>query len=118
MLQQQRGVPTAWLNPAEADKRSIVDGDRVRVFNDIGAFYAMAKIVPSTQPGTLITDHAWEPQQFEGRKGINAPVAGLLSPLELTGKWGHLQFGATWDGNQLAHESTVEVEKAEGDKYV
>jgi anaerobic selenocysteine-containing dehydrogenase len=118
MLRQQRGVPTVSLNPEDANKRGIADGDQVRVFNDIGEFQAMARIVPGNQPGSLVTDHAWEPQQFKGRKGLNAPVAGLLSPLELAGDWGHLQFGATWDGNQLAHESTVEVEKAKGGDHV
>ncbi len=111
MLRQQRGAPTVWLNPQEADKRGIRDGDQVKVFNDIGDFQAMAKIMPSVQPGTLVTDHAWEPHQFKNRRGLNAPVAGLLSPLELPGGWGHLKFGAEWDGNQMAHESTVEVEK-------
>ncbi len=111
MLRQQRGVPTAWMNPEEARRRRITDGDRVRVYSDIGEFQAMAKIAPGVRPGTLMTDHAWEPQQFRGRKGLNAPIAGLLSPLELAGKWGHLQFGAVWDGNQLAHETTVDVEK-------
>ena len=111
MLRQQRGVPTIWLNPQEAAKRGIGDGDSVRVFNDIGDFQAMAKIMPGVQAGTLVTDHAWEPHQFKGRKGLNAPVAGLLSPLELAGDWGHLKFGAEWDGNQLAHESAVDVEK-------
>ncbi len=57
-------------------------------------------------------DHAWEPQQFHKRMGMDTPVAGLLSPLELAGKWGHLRFAAVWDGNQLAYESTVDVEKA------
>jgi hypothetical protein len=64
------------------------------------------------QPGTLVTDHGWEPHQFRGRKGMDAPIAGLLSPLELAGGWGHLKFGAEWDGNQLAHESTVDIAKA------
>ncbi len=114
MLRQQRGEPIVWLNPGDARQRGIHDGDKVRVFNDIGAFYAGVKIVPSLRPGTLATDHAWEPHQFDGRKGLNAPMAGLLSPLELAGKWGHLKFGAAWDGNQLAHESTVDVEKVEG----
>ncbi len=111
MLRQQRGAPTVWLNPQEAARRGIRDGDQVKVFNDIGDFQAMAKIMPSVQPGTLVTDHAWEPHQFKNRRGLNAPVAGLLSPLELPGGWGHLKFGAEWDGNQMAHESTVEVEK-------
>ena len=78
----------------------------------------MAKLLPAVRPGTLMMDHAWEPHQFEHRKGMDAPVAGALSPLELPGGWGHLQFGAEWDGNQIAYESTVEVEKAQGDDHV
>jgi len=118
MLRLQRGEPHIGLNPADAQRRGIKDGDRVRVFNDIGEFYVMAKLLPSVRPNTLMMDHAWEPHQFRDRKGMDTPVAGLLSPLELAGGWGHLQFGATWDGNQLAYESTVEVEKSAGDEHV
>lgn len=112
MLRQQRGVPHVNLNPQDAAARGIRDGDLVRVFNDVGEFRAMAKILPSLRPGTLMMDHAWEPHQFSKRLGMDEPVAGLLSPLELAGGWGHLKFGAEWDGNQLAYESTVEVAKA------
>jgi len=112
MLRMQRGVPHVSLNPADAGKRKIGDGDRIRVWNDVGQFHAMAKINPTVRPGTLMMDHAWEPHQFIGREGLNSPVAGALSPLELAGDWGHLKFGAQWDGNQLALESSVEVEKA------
>jgi dimethylsulfide dehydrogenase subunit alpha/complex iron-sulfur molybdoenzyme family reductase subunit alpha len=112
MLRLQRGVPHVSLNPKDAARRRIRDGDRVRVHNDVGEFHAMAKLAPSVRPGTLVMDHAWEPHQFKSRKGMDEPVAGLLSPLELAGGWGHLKFGAEWDGNQLAYESSVEIAKA------
>jgi hypothetical protein len=76
------------------------------------AFRAMAKLMPGVRPGTLMMDHAWEPHQFVKRLGMDEPVAGLVSPLELAGGWGHLQFGAEWDGNQLAYETSVDVTKA------
>jgi dimethylsulfide dehydrogenase subunit alpha/complex iron-sulfur molybdoenzyme family reductase subunit alpha len=112
MLRLQRGVPHVYLSPVDAKKRGIRDGDRVRIWNDVGEFHAMAKLHPSSRPGAIMMEHAWEPHQFQGRKGMDAPVAGLVSPLELAGGWGHLNFSAQWDGNQLAYESTVEVEKA------
>lgn len=112
MLRLQRGVPHVYLNPADAKKRGIQDGDQVRVWNDVGDFTAMAKLHPSTRPGTLTMEHAWEPHQFKDRKGMDNPVAGGASPLELAGGWGHLKFGAEWDANQLANESTVEIERA------
>jgi dimethylsulfide dehydrogenase subunit alpha/complex iron-sulfur molybdoenzyme family reductase subunit alpha len=112
MLRLQRGVPHVNVNPQDAAARGIGDGDTVRVFNDVGEFRAMAKLLPSVRPGTLMMDHAWEPHQFAKRLGMDEPVAGLLSPLELAGGWGHLQFGAEWDGNQLAYESSVDIAKA------
>jgi dimethylsulfide dehydrogenase subunit alpha/complex iron-sulfur molybdoenzyme family reductase subunit alpha len=112
MLRQQRGAPHVNLSPQDAAARGIKDGDTVRVHNDIGEFTAIAKVLPSLRPGTLMMDHAWEPHQFKKRQGMDAPVAGLLSPLELAGGWGHLKFGAEWDGNQLAYESSVDVVKA------
>ncbi len=112
MLRMQRGIPHLCISPEEARKRDIADGSRVRVWNDVGSFHAMAKLSPGVRPGTLVMDHAWEPHQFKDRKGMNAPVAGLLSPLELAGGWGHLTFSPQWDGNQIAHESSVEVERA------
>jgi len=118
MLRLQRGVPHVNLNPADAATRGIRDGDSVRVYNDVGEFTAMAKVLPSLRPGTIMMDHAWEPHQFRKRLGMDAPVAGLLAPLELAGGWGHLKFGAEWDGNQLAYESTVDVVKAEGGNHV
>jgi hypothetical protein len=38
-------------------------------------------------------------------------VAGLLSPIELVDGWGHLKFNPNWDGNMIAFESAVDVEK-------
>ena len=102
MLRMQRGVPHLNLNPRDAAQRGIQDGDTVRVFNDVGEFRAMAKLMPSLRPGTLMMDHAWEPHQFHKRLGMDAPVAGLLSPLELVGGWGHRKCGEEWEGNQLA----------------
>ena len=112
MLRLQRGVPYVSLSHMDAKKRKIKDGDRIRIWNDIGEFYAQAKVSPNVCPGTIVMDHAWEPHQFKNKKGMDAPVAGLLSPFELAGGWGHLKFGAEWDGNQMAYESSVQVEKA------
>jgi dimethylsulfide dehydrogenase subunit alpha/complex iron-sulfur molybdoenzyme family reductase subunit alpha len=112
MLRLQRGEPHVSMSPADAKKRKIKDGGRVRIFNDIGEFYALAKVSPNVRAGTLMMDHAWEPHQFKYKKGMDEPVAGLLSPIELAGGWGHLKFGPEWDGNQLAYESSVQVEKA------
>jgi dimethylsulfide dehydrogenase subunit alpha/complex iron-sulfur molybdoenzyme family reductase subunit alpha len=111
LLRLQRGEPHVWLNPGTAAARGIAEGDPVRVFNDVGEFRARAKLMGSVPPGSLVMDHAWEPYQFRQRLGLNNVSAGLLSPLELVHGWGHLSFNPNWDGNMIAFESAVDVEK-------
>ncbi|MDP2433937.1 MAG: molybdopterin dinucleotide binding domain-containing protein [Pseudomonadota bacterium] len=111
LLRLQRGEPYICLNPDTARQNGIQEGDPVRVFNDVGEFQARAKLMPSAPPDAVVLDHAWEPFQFRGRQGLNSVVAGLLSPLELVDGWGHLKFNPNWDGNMIAFESAVEVEK-------
>ena len=59
MAQQQiydedaEGRAARFFKSADAKKRKIKDGDRVRIFNDIGDFYALAKVSPTVRPGTL-----------------------------------------------------------------
>lgn len=112
LLRLQRGEPYVWLNPATARARGLAEDDAVRVFNDVGEFHARAKLMPAVPPDALVMDHAWEPFQFRNRLGLNNVVAGLLSPLELVEGWGHLKFSPNWDGNMIAFESAVEVEKS------
>jgi anaerobic selenocysteine-containing dehydrogenase len=116
LLRLQRGEPYVWLNPGTARQRGINEGDPVRVFNDVGEFQARAKLMPAVPPGAVVMDHAWEPFQFRGRLGLNNVVAGLLSPMELVEGWGHLKFNPNWDGNMIAFESAVDVEKSKVEK--
>lgn len=110
LLRLQRGEPHVWLNPATARGKGIAEGAAVRVFNDVGEFFARAKLMPAVPPGSVVMDHAWEPYQFRNKLGLNNAVAGLLSPLELVDGWGHLTFNPNWDGNMIAFESAVDVE--------
>jgi len=112
LLRLQRGEPYVWLNPATARERGVGEGERVRVYNDVGEFIARAKLMPAVPPGAVVMDHAWEPHQFEQRMGLNNAVAPILSLPELVDDWGHLSFSPNWDGNMIAHESSVEVAKA------
>ena len=41
MLRLQRGEPVVYLNALDARERAIADNDRVRVYNDVGAFQAL-----------------------------------------------------------------------------
>ena len=112
MMRLQRGEPNVYINPRLAAARGIADGDKVRVFNGIGEFFAQAKFYPSLPEDALMMEHGWEPYQYDEQKPLNNVTATLLQPLELVGDWGHLKFTLwKWNANQLAHESSVDVER-------
>ncbi|MAG34375.1 MAG: dimethylsulfide dehydrogenase [Deltaproteobacteria bacterium] len=114
MLRLQRGEPAVHISPKLAASRGIRDGDLVRVFNGAGSFEAKAKFYPSAREDTLMFEHGWEPYQFSGNQELNNVVATLIQPLELVGNWGHLKFQfLRWNPNQLAHESSVDIERVE-----
>ena len=55
-----RGREPMRMNPLDADRRSIRDGDVVRVFNDRGAFLAGVTLSDALRPGVLqISTGAW-----------------------------------------------------------
>ena len=113
MMRLQRGEPNIYISPKLAAARGIVDGGRVRVFNGIGEFFAQAKFYPSLPDTSIMMEHGWEPHQYEQGKPMNNAMATLIQPLELCGGWGHLGFKLwKYNANQLAHESSVDVEPA------
>ncbi len=111
LLRLQRGQPAVMVNPEVAKARGIVDGDLVKMFNELGEVKLMAKVSPSAPPDALVLEHGWEPFMYAGRKGHNLLVGDMLNLLELSDGWGHLKFGTNWDGNQHAYETTVELAK-------
>ena len=92
MLRLQRGEPVCFLSPVDCAPRGVSDGDDVRVYNDVGAFEAMAKVTPRVQPGR--GDHlprlgAVSVQELEGPAGARGgaveadPSGGRLRPAPL-----------------------------------
>ena len=112
LLRLQRGEPCVMVNPKTASAKGIADGDRVRLWNDLGEIRVQAKIATGVPPGAVVMEHGWEPFQYRGRKGHNAIIGDMLNLLEVSDGWGHLKFGTNWDGNQHAYDSTVDIGKA------
>lgn len=110
LMRMQRGEPNVYLNPLLASKKHIKDGQMVRVFNNIGEFYAQAKLAPGVPPNAVMMEHGWEAYQFQEQKPLNSVTCTVLQPLELVGGWGHLSFQPfNWNANQSAHESGVDI---------
>lgn len=52
---RNQGEQFVLINPADADVRNLKDGAKARVFNDRGAFEAVAKITRDVNPGLVVT---------------------------------------------------------------
>jgi len=91
MLQLQRGVPLILVGEKDAADRGIRDGDRVRVYNDVGSFEIIAQITPSLRPGQVTVYHAWEPFQFRGGHSHQSLIPSPLNPIHLAGGYFQLQ---------------------------
>ena len=85
LLRLQRGQPCMWLNVDDAARRGVRDGDRIRIWNDLGEFTSMAKVSATIRPGQAVMYHGWENYQFEGWIGYRNVLASPLKPLELVG---------------------------------
>ncbi|MCD7058244.1 dimethyl sulfoxide reductase subunit A, partial [Escherichia fergusonii] len=58
-----------WINPLDAQKRGIANGDKVRVFNDRGEVRLPAKVTPRILPGvSAMGQGAWHNADMAGDK--------------------------------------------------
>jgi DMSO reductase family type II enzyme molybdopterin subunit len=91
LLKLQRGEPVMFIAEKDAEARGIQDGDRVRVYNDVGSFEVQAKVAPGVRPAQVAVYHAWEPYQFPGGKSFQSLIPSPLNPIHLAGGYFQLQ---------------------------
>jgi DMSO reductase family type II enzyme molybdopterin subunit len=114
LLSLQRGEPDVYVNPDDAVKRGIEDGDLIRVYNDFGDFVAMSHVSASMQPKQLFMYHGWDPTMFRGGKNFSSVIStnGLIKPVQMIGDYGHLRYQPPDHvPNQTYHDCTVEFER-------
>jgi len=115
LLRLQRGEPVIYVNPNDAKQRAINDGDKVRVYNDIGEIEVQAKVSPALKPGQVIIYHAWEPFQFNNAKGPQALLPSPLNPVQLSGGYFHLQPMVMMQSPGCTDRGTrVDIERVQG----
>ncbi|MGN6697747.1 MAG: molybdopterin-containing oxidoreductase family protein [Thermomicrobiales bacterium] len=70
-LTRREGGPAIELHPDDAAARGIRDGDRVRVFNDRGECFLLARVCDTVRPGVAASPATWWPSAFADGQGIN-----------------------------------------------
>jgi len=91
LLRLQRGEPLVLMSRADARARGLADGDRARVWNELGDFQAQVKVSDALRPGQLTVNHGWEPYQFKGRSSHQALIGSPINPITLAGGYFHLR---------------------------
>jgi anaerobic selenocysteine-containing dehydrogenase len=119
LLRTHQGRPFMFMNPEDAKKRGIQDGDLVQVRNDFDEFQIHVKISPAARPGKgaspgqVIVYHAWEPFQFKEWKSYDTAIPGMIKWLDLAGGYGHLNYYRwNWCIQPIDRAVAVEVKKA------
>jgi DMSO reductase family type II enzyme molybdopterin subunit len=114
LLRLQRGEPVIYLNTAEAQAHGIGDHDLVRVWNDVGAFTAYAKLTGAIRPHQVHILHAWEPYQFRGGRSHQHLAPSPFKATQLVGDYGHLHWSyAHYEPNQVDRDTRVSIERAQ-----
>ncbi len=114
LLHLQRGEPDVYVNPDDAKKRGVADGQLIRVFNNFGHFVAMAHVSSAMQQGQMFMYHGWDPMMFRERRNFGGVIstAALLKPTSLVGGYGHIGYRTPdYVPNQTYHDYTCDFEK-------
>lgn len=96
LLNELDREPNVMINPADAEKYGIADGDMMRVYNDRGSFVARTRFSNGTRPGTVFTSRGFQAHQYvEGHHQTILP-----------------RYCEDWVQNQAFYDTLVAVEKA------
>ncbi|HIP65428.1 MAG TPA: twin-arginine translocation signal domain-containing protein [Pyrodictium sp.] len=121
LLRLQRYMAVISINPEDAAKRGIKDGDLVRAYNIYGEVVAIARVSPTVKPGEVWIANGAEMTTFikgwfNGVTPIRPkPTQAIVYPEEPNPPFYHLKYG--WNlwgvtGNEC--DTSVEVEKYKG----
>lgn len=76
-----QGEPKVIINPEDALKRGIVEGQIVKVFNDRGAFQVPAKVSDITRPGVVVAPLGYWRKLSHAGNTINAATAATFADM-------------------------------------
>jgi anaerobic selenocysteine-containing dehydrogenase len=96
-LQRAAGAPECVLHPLDAAARGVAAGDRVRVYNDRGAFTVPARVDDGVRPGVVWAAGIWWNKLTPDGHGVNDTTSQAVTDL---------------GGGATFYDNLVEVEPA------
>lgn len=80
-FRDQEGGPVLEINPLDALARGLVEGQRVRIFNDRGAFHARAVITERVRAGVVVSPSIWWQKLSGDGENANAVTSSALTDM-------------------------------------
>lgn len=77
----QEGEPKLEIHPQDAATRGIVDGDRVRIHNDRGAFHGRAVVTEGIRCGVVVSPSVWWQKLSGDGENANAVTSSALTDM-------------------------------------
>jgi DMSO reductase family type II enzyme molybdopterin subunit len=116
MLRLQRGEPALYLNPRDAERLGIADGDWAEISNRIGRVFMRVKYSTMVRPAVAYYFHAWEPHQFPNHESYKFVTPGLMNPLHFAGREGQVRwrFGV-WEPGTHVQDTRVAIRPRQPD---
>jgi len=90
-LREREGEPCCILHPHEAGARGLADGQRVRLFNDLGAVGLLLRVSDEVQPGVVLVP---------GQRPDEETVSGTINML-CSDRYTDVGEGATYQSTFL-----------------
>jgi DMSO reductase family type II enzyme molybdopterin subunit len=107
-----RGEPFIILNPEDAKKNGLENGEEVRVVNDAGHLNISVKLSPSVRPGLVVLYNGFEPYQHREWFSQSDVEPGIVKWLHMAGGYGHLKYRPWhWQPIPIDRGIGVDVEK-------
>lgn len=80
-LRTQAGEPVIMIHPKDAATRGVEEKMRVRVFNDRGECYLVARLTEDTAPGVTVIEGLYWPRFMPNNRGVNQLTSQRLTDM-------------------------------------
>lgn len=80
-LRDTEGEPHLDIHPVDATQRNIVNGDRLRIYNDRGSFEAIARVTEKAREGLVVGLSIWWKKYASDHKNANEVTSQRLTDM-------------------------------------
>lgn len=103
MLELQNDTPKVFMNPDDAEKKGLSQGDVVEVFNSRGKVNGALVVDPGMYPGQVIFDMGWW-SRYTGNESYNSLIFPWINPIHEI-----YYVSSVWSPNMAWNECVCDV---------